>query len=42
MLLAMPLAVQEMVFAAWLLVKGLERREPRLRSTIEPHVPAPA
>jgi hypothetical protein len=42
MLLAMPLAVQEMVFAAWLLVKGLERREPRLSSTIEPHVPAPA
>jgi hypothetical protein len=42
MLLAMPLAAQEMVFAAWLLVKGLERREPRLSSTMEPHVPAPA
>jgi hypothetical protein len=42
MLLAMPLAVQEMVFAAWLLVKGLEPRERQLTSTAQPHVPAVA
>lgn len=42
MLLAMPLALQEMVFAAWLLVKGLEPREGRLTPTAQPHVPVAA
>jgi Domain of unknown function (DUF4386) len=42
MLLAMPLALQEMVFAAWLLVKGLEPRERRLTPTAPPHVPVAA
>jgi hypothetical protein len=30
MLLAMPIAVQEMVFAGWLITKGLERRAGQL------------
>jgi hypothetical protein len=39
MLLAMPLAVQEMVFAAWLLTKGLVEPAPRLTPTARPNVP---
>ena len=41
MLLAMPLAVQEMVFAGWLLVRGLTPHEKPV-STAHPHVPVPA
>ena len=40
MLLAMPLAVQEMVFAGWLIVRGLQPHEAQLRRTAEPHVVA--
>jgi hypothetical protein len=42
MLLAMPTAVQEMVFAAWLLVKGLEPVERRVAPTAPPRVPVAA
>ena len=42
MLLAMPLALQEMVFAAWLLVKGLEPRERSVTPTARPHAPVAA
>jgi len=42
MLLAMPIALQEMVFAGWLLVKGLEPRERRLTPSATPHVPVAA
>ena len=41
MLLAMPIALQEMVFAGWLLVKGFGTRE-RLVPSATPHVPAAA
>jgi uncharacterized protein DUF4386 len=39
MLLAMPLAFQEMVFAAWLLAKGVEPRERSVTPAAQPHVP---
>ncbi len=42
MLLAMPLAVQEMVFAAWLIVKGLEEPRRQLTPTAQPHIPVAA
>lgn len=42
MLLAMPLALQEMVFAAWLLVKGLEPRVRSIAPTALPHAPVAA
>jgi hypothetical protein len=42
MLLAMALAVEEMVFAAWLLTKGLEENGQRLTPTARPHVPLAA
>jgi uncharacterized protein DUF4386 len=35
MLLAMPIAVQEMVFAGWLMIRGFERSEVRLDRTPE-------
>lgn len=38
MLLAMPLAFQEMVFAGWLIVRGLEPHEEQLRRTAQPPV----
>lgn len=38
MLLAMPLAFQEMVFAGWLIVRGLQPHEAQLRRTAEPPV----
>ncbi len=38
MLLAMPLAFQEMVFAGWLIVRGLQPDEVQPRQTAEPHV----
>ncbi len=38
MLLAMPLAFQEMVFAGWLIVRGLQPDEAQPRRTAEPHV----
>lgn len=40
MLLAMPLAFQEMVFAAWLLAKGLQTGEASHRPAPAPRVPA--
>jgi hypothetical protein len=38
MVLAMPLAFQEMVFAGWLMVRGLQPHEAQLRRTAEPPV----
>jgi len=35
MLLAMPLAFQEMVFAGWLIIRGLQPHERQLRRTAE-------
>jgi hypothetical protein len=40
MLLAMPIAVQEMVFAGWLMTKGFERRDAQLDRMPAPR-PAP-
>jgi hypothetical protein len=38
MLLAMPIALQEMVFAGWLFVKGFERRADEFDQTPEPRM----